>query len=83
MRVRARLTSYESWKTACYRFALCSSRLSKIVQSGLVNKRSQQNLIFTSFENVKFKINYKLCLSDRVTCRIVNSHQLSPRLTGT
>ncbi len=48
------------------------SKLSKIVQSGPVNTRIQQNLIFTKF-----------CLSDysNMTSVMVNSHQLSPRLT--
>ena len=34
--------------------------------------------------SAKFTIkkNYKLCLSDWVTSGVVNSHQLSPRLTG-
>ncbi len=67
MRVCARLTSHESWWELqnCCRFALCSSRLSKIVQSGPVNKHSQQNLIFTKFVWMT---------------GVVNSHQLSPRL---
>ena len=47
------------------------SKLSKIVQSGPVNKCIQQNLIFIKF-----------CLSDWIASGVVNSHQLSPRLTG-
>ena len=70
VRVCARLTSHKSWRELqnCQLLALCSSRLSKIVRSGPVNKRIQKNLIFTKF-----------CLSDMDNIR---SGQLSLRLSG-
>ncbi len=53
---------------------LCPFQVRVRVLIPTVNKRTQQNLILTSFKTIK----YKLCLSEGVTSGVVNSHQLSP-----
>ena len=70
MRVCAGLTSHEV-EESCKAATSLHFVIASLAKSGPVNKRIQQNLIFKTF-----------CLSDLVTSGVVNSHPISPRLTG-